>query len=66
MTVAEPDPVMENEEGFEVPYHVAITTYFSYGILFIIGTLRDFYRNIMRSGKKVAKVFLCQPWDIAL
>jgi hypothetical protein len=63
MTVAELDPVMETEEGFEVPYHVALTTYLSYGILFIIGSLRDFYRTIVRSGKKAAQVCLCYPSD---
>lgn len=56
MTVAEPDPVMENEEGFKVPYHVALTTYLSYAILFIIGNIRDFYRTVLRSGKKIQQV----------
>ena len=64
--MAELNPVMENDEGFEVPYYVALTTYFSYGILFIIGTMRDFYRNIVRSGKKVAQVCLCYPWTALL
>lgn len=46
MTVAELDPVMEQgEEGFEVPYYVALTTYLSYGVLFIIGSIRDIYRR---------------------
>ena len=58
MTVAELEPAMENEEGFEVPYHVALTTYFSYGILFIIGSLRDFYRNIVKKGQRVRQVCL--------
>ena len=45
MTVAELDPVMESEEGFQVPYHVVLTTYISYGVLFLIGTMRDAYRH---------------------
>lgn len=44
--MAELDPVMEQgEEGFEVPYYVALTTYLSYGVLFIIGSIRDIYRR---------------------
>ena len=47
---------MENEEGFKVPYYVALTTYLSYAILFTVGHLRDAYRTILRTGKKVVEV----------
>jgi hypothetical protein len=53
MTMAE---AMENEEGFKVPYYVALTTYLSYAILFTVGHLRDAYRTILRTGKKVVEV----------
>lgn len=63
--MAELDPEMENEEGFEVPYHVALTTYFSYAILFIIGSIRDFYRTVRRTGKKVQQGYapLCKDFE---
>lgn len=63
MTVAEVEAEMENEEGFAVPYHVALTTYLSYAILFIIGQIRDIYRTVLRSGKKVQQV-RCSGGDL--
>ncbi|KAJ0748053.1 putative serine C-palmitoyltransferase [Helianthus annuus] len=30
----------------KIPYITALTTYFSYGLLFAFGQLRDFFRNL--------------------
>ncbi|KAG6543374.1 hypothetical protein Mapa_015288 [Marchantia paleacea] len=32
-----------------IPYFAALTTYFSYGLLFVFGHLRDFFRGFMKS-----------------
>lgn len=30
-----------------IPYLTALTTYFSYGLLFVFGQIRDFFRKII-------------------
>jgi serine palmitoyltransferase len=34
-----------------LPYVTALTTLFSYGLLFAFGQLRDFFRRILDAGK---------------
>jgi hypothetical protein len=41
----------------KIPYYVALTTYFAYGLLFVYGHLRDFFRSLIRTEKSDKVVF---------
>lgn len=58
MTMADPEPGKpeKEEEGFKIPYYVALTTYMAYAILFIIGHCRDFLRSLLGTGEKAKEV----------
>lgn len=40
-------PYPDRIEMIKIPYLTALTTYFSYGLLFAFGQLRDFFRKIV-------------------
>jgi hypothetical protein len=67
MAMADPEPEKEQELA-KIPYYVALTTYFAYGLLFVYGHFRDFFRSLMKtekSDKVVSRfffpVFVCLP-----
>ncbi|KAH8965070.1 hypothetical protein BDL97_04G099700 [Sphagnum fallax] len=50
MAMADPEPEKEQELA-KIPYYVALTTYFAYGLLFVYGHFRDFFRSLMKTEK---------------
>ncbi|KAJ7541375.1 hypothetical protein O6H91_10G056900 [Diphasiastrum complanatum] len=48
-----------------VPYFVVLTTYFSYGLLFVIGHLRDFFRSLFYKDRSTAEGYapLCRDFE---
>jgi hypothetical protein len=59
MAMADPEPEKEQELA-KIPYYVALTTYFAYGLLFVYGHFRDFFRSLTRT-EKSDKVVLLIP-----
>ncbi|KAL2634977.1 hypothetical protein R1flu_006456 [Riccia fluitans] len=48
-----------------IPYFAALTTYFSYGLLFVFGHLRDFFRGFTRSDSTPPEGYapLCRDFE---
>ncbi len=57
MAMADPEPEKEQELA-KIPYYVALTTYFAYGLLFVYGHFRDFFRSLMKTEKSEKVVWL--------
>lgn len=57
MAMADPEPEKEQELA-KIPYYVALTTYFAYGLLFVYGHFRDFFRSLIRTEKSDKVVLL--------
>lgn len=51
--------------GVAIPYFVALTTYISYGLLFIFGHMRDFFRHFSKK-QETPKVRSSCPMDPSL
>jgi len=57
MAMADPEPEKEQELA-KIPYYVALTTYFAYGLLFVYGHFRDFFRSLMKTEKSEKVLWL--------
>jgi len=55
--MADPEPEKEQELA-KIPYYVALTTYFAYGLLFVYGHFRDFFRSLLKKEKSDKVVWL--------
>lgn len=46
-----------------IPYFAALSTYFSYGLLFVFGHLRDFFRRFLRDNTPPGYAPLCRDFE---
>lgn len=48
-----------------IPYFTALTTYFSYGLLFVFGHMRDFFRSFFKSDQSTPEGYapLCRDFE---
>lgn len=48
-----------------IPYFTALTTYFSYGLLFVFGHMRDFFRSFCKSDQSTPEGYapLCRDFE---
>ncbi len=65
MAMADPEPEKEQELA-KIPYYVALTTYFAYGLLFVYGHFRDFFRSLLKKEKSDKVVWLFFPVFVCL